>query len=135
SGEIASDTTWTADNTYVLTNLTYVAGGSTLTIEPGTVVQGREGSALVVTAGSRLVAEGTAEEPIVLTSAVAEGGRAPGDWGGVVLLGNAPINLPGGTNQIEGIDPTEDRGTYGGTDAAHDCGSLRYVRIEFAGFE
>jgi hypothetical protein len=79
------------------------------------------------------VAEGTAEAPIVFTSAVDEGLRDSGDWGGVALLGAATVNVAG--PQLEGIEALADRGAYGGTDDAHNCGSLEYVRIEFAGFE
>lgn len=134
SGDISVDTTWTSGTTYVLDDLSYVIDGATLTIEPGTIIQGGGiGSALIVTRGSRLVAEGTAAAPIVFTSNIEEGLRAPGDWGGVALLGGAPTNVDG--PQLEGIEALGGRGAYGGTDPAHDCGSLRYVRIEFAGFE
>lgn len=134
SGEITQDTTWTAGTRYVLDDLTYVVNGATLSIEPGTTIEGGGvGSALIVTRGSRLVAEGTPESPIVFTSAIDAGLRAPGDWGGVALLGAAPVNVEGPL--LEGIEALGDRGAYGGSDAAHDCGSLEYVRIEFAGFE
>lgn len=134
SGEINEDTTWTASNTYVLTDLTYVVGNRTLTIEPGTqILGGGVGSALIVTRGSRLVAEGTAEQPIVFTSNISVGLRDPGDWGGVALLGSAPVNVP--EAQLEGIEALQGLGAYGGTDEASDCGRLRYVRIEFAGYE
>lgn len=134
SGEITADTTWTAATTYVLDDLTYVVGGAVLTIEPGATIRGSGiGSALIVTRGSRLVAEGTAAAPIVFTSDIDAGLRAPGDWGGVALLGAAPVNVD--QPQLEGIEALGERGEYGGDDAAHDCGSLRYVRIEFAGFE
>jgi hypothetical protein len=63
------------------------------------------------------------------------GSRSAGDWGGVVMLGTAPINVSGGTEKIEGFPSTEARTNYGGTDETHECGSLEYVRIEFAGFE
>jgi hypothetical protein len=133
SGDIDADTTWTNDNTYILTDKAYVVGNSTLTIEPGTTITGGGlGSALVITRGSRLVAEGTAAEPIVFTSNIPVGLRDPGDWGGVVLLGAANINV--GEGQIEGLPAGEGRGVYGGTVDEHDCGSLKYVRIEFAGF-
>jgi hypothetical protein len=136
SGEIEEDTTWTADKEYILADLTYVVNNAVLTIEPGTVIKGGGvGSALIVTRGSRLVAEGTAEKPIVFTSNILPGLRDPGDWGGVALLGSAPINVPGGEAQLEGIEALEDRGAYGGNDAASDCGTVKYVRIEFAGFE
>lgn len=133
SGEITADTTWTADNLYVLTELVFVRSPAVLTIEAGTQVHGNNGSALVVTRGARIEATGTAAEPIVFTSSKAVGMRAPGDWGGVVLLGAAPINV--GEARIEGIAATDNRGFYGGDDAAHDCGTIRYARIEFAGFE
>jgi hypothetical protein len=134
SGDIAASTTWTNDKDYVLTGPVFVTGNSTLTIEPGTEIRGGGlGSALIVTRGSRLVAEGTAEEPIVFTSDIESPLRDPGDWGGVALLGAAPTNATG--LQLEGIEAGANRGAYGGTDAAHDCGRLRYVRIEFAGFE
>lgn len=134
SGEITANATWSAGTTYILDDLTYVVNDSTLTIEPGTTIKGGGvGSALIVTRGSRLVAEGTAADPIVFTSAVDEGARNPGDWGGVALLGSATVNVAG--PQLEGIEAVGDRGTYGGTDDASNCGSLKYVRIEFAGFE
>lgn len=134
SADITTDTTWTSENVYILTAPIYVQD-SVLTIEAGTEIRGMGGAnALIITTSGRLEAEGTAENPIVFTSAMPEGARAPGQWGGVVLLGEAPINVPGGTNNIEGLDPGEERGQYGGTNAAHDCGTLRYVRIEWAGF-
>jgi hypothetical protein len=134
-GEIDADTTWTCDTVYILTDLAFVVGDSTLTIEAGTIVKGDAASALIVTSGSRLVTEGTASAPVVFTSSADEGTRQPGDWGGIAMLGAAPINVTGGENRIEGLDPTDDRGLYGGDDDAHDCGSLEYTRIEFAGFE
>ena len=134
SADIEEDTTWTADRTYVLARHVFVRGG-TLTIEAGTTVKGQNDTSLVVTTGGRLVARGSASEPVVFTSAQPEGGRATGDWGGVVLLGLAPINVAGGTESIEGFAAGTQGTTFGGEDAAHDCGALEYVRIEFAGFE
>jgi hypothetical protein len=134
SGELAANTTWTADTTYILDDLTYVVNNSTLTIEPGTTIQGSGvGSALIVTRGSQLSAEGTAEQPIVFTSARRVGSRAPQDWGGVALLGSATVNVA--EPLLEGIEALGDRGAYGGSDDASSCGSLKYVRIEFSGFE
>ena len=135
SGEITADTTWTAGEPYILTNLTYVTSGVTLTIEAGVTVQGDTGSALVVTRGGKLITQGTRDEPVVFTSSSDVGNRRSGDWGGVVMLGAARINQSTGTNQIEGVSATDNRGEYGGTDDSHDCGQLRYTRIEFAGFE
>jgi hypothetical protein len=132
SGEIG-DTEWDCNTNVYLTGLTYVVDG-TLTIGPGTYVFGEAESALVITRGSEIDASGTPDSPIVFTSSAAEGERASADWGGVVLLGDAPINVEGGENPIEGIDPTEDNGVYGGSDPDGSCGTLRYARIEFAGF-
>lgn len=131
---ITSDTTWEADKTYVLKQHVFVEG-ATLTIPAGTRVLGEPGSSLVVQTTGRLQAEGTESAPIVFTSAQAEGSRDRGDWGGVVLLGRARINVDGGIEQVEGISGETNRTEYGGTDDAHNCGTLRYARIEFAGFE
>ncbi|MEY3442107.1 MAG: hypothetical protein RLZZ519_388 [Bacteroidota bacterium] len=132
TGDVSSNTTWTANNIYQLdSGFHYVTGNSTLTIEPGTLIIGRKGS-LVVTRGSKLHAVGTSARPIVFTSSKPAGSRAPGDWGGVLLLGNAPINDPAGFRLAEGgIDPV--KGQYGGTDVNDNSGNLQYVRIEFAG--
>ncbi len=135
TADVTTSTTWTADKTYTLRKHVFVRDGATLTIEPGTVIQGSRGSSLVVTSTGKVNAAGTAAAPIVFTSAQPAGYRAPGDWGGVVLLGRAPINVTGGTNQIEGFPAGTTGTTYGGADAAHDCGTIRYARIEFAGFQ
>ena len=133
SADIAGDTTWTANNTYRLKTLIYVNAG-TLTIEPGTVIKGDLGSALVVAPTAKINASGTKEKPIVFTSSKAVGsrGKAEGDWGGVVLLGHAKINTTGGINNAEGL-ADEPRNKYGGTDDTHNCGTVKYTRIEFAG--
>ena len=131
---IVGDTHWTADKIYVLATHIFVENG-TLTIDAGARVVGESGSSLVVTQNGKIHAVGTATAPIVFSSAQAEGTRAPGDWGGVVLLGKSPINPSGGTEKIEGFAASEDRTSYGGSDSTHDCGKLKYVRIEFAGFE
>ncbi|MBN1209681.1 MAG: hypothetical protein JXB05_32835 [Myxococcaceae bacterium] len=130
--DITSDTTWTQEHTYVLKANVFVKN-ATLTIEPGTVIQGGVNTSLAITSTARIDAQGTAAEPIVFTSVVPEGSRQAGNWGGLVLLGKAPINVQGGVDNIEGYPESEET-QYGGTDAAHDCGTLKYVRIEFAGF-
>ena len=142
SKTIDADQTLTCDKVYVLTGLTFITNNATLTVEAGTTILGGEGSALVATQEGRFVTNGTAEAPVVLTSinAVSPNPRNAGDWGGLVLLGKAPINVEGGTNLIEGIDISNpdvpDNGSrYGGDDSAYDCGQLNYTRIEFAGFE
>jgi len=134
TGEIAGDTTWTADHIYVLKTHIFVRSG-TLVIEAGTKILGDNGSSLVITTNGKIDVRGTAAAPVVMTSSQPEGSRLPGDWGGLVLLGTAPINVTGGTAQIEGF-PAGTVGTqYGGTNAAHDCGKVNYLRVEFGGFE
>jgi hypothetical protein len=130
--EITADTTWTADQPVELADLVFVTHNATLTIEAGTQILGDAGSALIITRGARLDAQGTAATPIVFTSSKTVGERQRGFWGGVVLLGSAPVNV--GTGQIEGIDASDTRGAYGGTDSSSNCGTLRYVRVEFAGY-
>jgi hypothetical protein len=138
NGEIMGNTTWTKNNIYVLTSHVFVMSG-TLTIEAGTTVRGRVGSSLVITRDAKINAVGTASEPIVFTSDKAPGTRKAKDWGGVVLLGKASINVAS-EFLIEGFPPTETRVKYGvptgqTPDDAHDCGKIKYARIEFAGFE
>lgn len=132
-GSILQDTVWRAGSTYRLNGLVFVEGNATLSIEPGTRILGEPGSALIVTRDARLNARGTVEQPIIFTSAKPVGQRARGDWGGVVLLGNAPVNTSVG--YIEGIDRADPRGSYGGANDTDSCGVLTYVRIEFAGNE
>ena len=133
---ITQDTTWKADKVYTLKSYIFVKG-ATLTIEPGTKIVGQQGSALIITRDAKLNAVGTADKPIVFTSAQAEGSRKPGDWGGVVLLGRATLNTKGGEGNIEGfVTNSGDENTkYGGSDDTHDCGKLKYARIEFAGYQ
>ncbi len=135
TGNIGAES-WTCDNVYVLDALTFVTSG-TLSIEAGTVVKGSaDGAALVITRDATIDAQGTAAQPIVFTSSLLGTATAPaaGNWGGVVLLGRATNTITGGEGAIEGISPSDTRGTYGGTDDAHDCGTIRYARIEYAGF-
>lgn len=134
TGDITADTTWTTGNTYTLTTNIFVHN-ATLTIEPGVTIVGDAGSSLVITNTAKIMAEGTASQPIIMTSSKAAGSRMAGDWGGLILLGKAPINVTGGTDNIEGF-PAGTPGTeFGGSDPTHNCGTVKYVRIEFAGFE
>jgi hypothetical protein len=96
-------------------------------------VQGRPGSALLVTRDGSIQARGTALAPIVFTSSALAGKRKAGDWGGLVLLGNAPVNTADA--QIEGLNAGDTRGMFGGSDPRDNCGVLEYVRVEFAGYE
>ena len=132
TGTISASQTWTKNNIYTLKGgFVYVTNNAEITVEPGTVIKG-EGTALVITRGSKLIAKGTATEPIVFTSSKDAGKRAAGDWGGIALLGKAPINVVGGEASIEG-GPDKNIAKYGGTDANDNSGILEYVRIEFAG--
>ncbi|MDD4991524.1 MAG: T9SS type A sorting domain-containing protein [Paludibacter sp.] len=133
AGNITTNTTWTKNHVYLLTGYVFVNDGVTLTIEPGTIIRGDKTSkaTLIVSQGGKLIANGTVAEPIVFTSNQPVGSRAAGDWGGVILLGKAPINPIGGTATIEGGVGLS--AIYGGTDAADNSGSLQYVRIEFPG--
>ncbi|THV57687.1 hypothetical protein [Chryseobacterium candidae] len=139
SGKITSNTTLKANKIYKLRGLVYVTNGATLTIEPGTKIVGEadKNGALIITRGSKIMAEGTAANPIIFTSEKPSPKR--GDWAGVVILGNAPTNASfGGANgvgEIEGgINNSEGLGLYGGTNAADNSGVLKYVRIEYAGY-
>ena len=129
---VAEATTWKTGRTYRLDGLVFVEAGVRLLVEPGVTVLGGPGAALVVTRDASIHARGTENEPIVFTSARPEGTRASGDWGGVVLLGNAPINR--GQANIEGIPRNDARGVFGGNDRRSSCGVLEYVRVEFAGY-
>ncbi|MEL6864229.1 MAG: carboxypeptidase regulatory-like domain-containing protein [Bacteroidota bacterium] len=134
------DVQWTKNNTYVLDGFVFVNPGQTLTIEAGTVIQGKPGeaanaSALIVAANGKIMAEGTASEPIVFTFEGDNGGQAAtlrGQWGGLIILGNASLNSTPGTTAIEGI-PEEMRAIYGGNDDADNSGVLKYVSIRHGG--
>ncbi|RQO38033.1 hypothetical protein DBR39_14205 [Chryseobacterium sp. KBW03] len=139
SGKITSSLTLKANKIYKLRGLVYVTNGATLTIEPGTKIVGEadKNGALIITRGSKIMAEGTAANPIIFTSEKPSPKR--GDWAGVVILGNAPTNASfGGANgvgEIEGgINNSDGLGLYGGTNAADNSGVLKYVRIEYAGY-
>lgn len=142
TGKITANTTWTKGNVYVLDGIVHVGsvndGASvTLTIEPGTQIRGKSKSALVVTKNGRLVADGTQAEPIVFTADFPAGqaGVGANNWGGIVMNGRGDLNMPGKDNLAEGLADLPENRYGGGTsvDATHDCGSLKYVRIEFAG--
>jgi hypothetical protein len=127
--EITTNTTWKAGNQYLITGFVYVRSGATLTIEPGTIIKGDKVTkgALFIDRGAKIMAVGTAEKPIVFTSNQPAGQRKAGDWGGLVILGKAPVNKT--PAKVEGEDITE----FGGTDPADNSGELKYVRVEFAG--
>ncbi len=145
-GVIETNTNWTNNNIYILDGFVAVGNGATLTIQPGTIIMGRKATkgTLVIMRGGQLIADGTPCQPIVFTSEQAPGTRTYGDWGGVIVLGNAPVNVPGGTNTIEGGVPNNLIGKtsgnvitgvnqYGGALPNDNSGIIRYVRIEFSG--
>ncbi len=123
--------TFTNDKVWLLKNFVYVESGATLTIQPGTIIKGDKDTkgTLIIKRGAKIMAEGTASQPIVFTSNQAIGSRAAGDWGGVIICGKAKNNQPGGEATVEGGVEA----TYGGTDDTDNSGVLRYARIEFPG--
>jgi hypothetical protein len=133
SGNLETQT-WTNDKIYRLNGYVRVQEGKVLTIEPGTIVIGDTESkgTLIVQMGGKIMAEGTADEPIVFTSEKGPGQRVPGDWGGVVLCGKAKNNATQATGKSVELE-----GNYGafhgGSDDNDDSGILKYARIEYAG--
>ena len=145
STDVTASRTLYADTAYTLKGFIHVANGATLTIQPGTKIYGDYntlGSALMIMKGARIEAVGTATAPIVFTSSRAAGQRQPGDWGGLLLVGNAPNNRSGVVN-VEGTG-TDGNTVVGGKNytvqynggnvATDNSGTLKYVRVEFAGF-
>lgn len=132
SGDITANTTWQANNAYQLDGTVKVQSGATLTIQPGTIIYGNPQttrSCLQIERGGKIYAQGTPTSPIVFTSPKPQGTKAAGDWGGIIMLGRATNNIPGGTGTIEGGT----NGQHGGSDDADSSGVLSYVRIEYAG--
>ncbi len=143
-GRITANRTLKADYVYKLRGLVYVTNGAVLTIEPGTKIVGElnKNGGLVVTRSCKIIADGTADKPIVFTSEASTPQR--GDWAGLVILGNAPTNAAfngqQGLGEIEGgINNSDGLGLYGTPitqqqNPADNSGILRYVRIEYAGY-
>ena len=157
---ITKNTTWYSDTVYQLAGRITVTEGSTLTIEPGTIVKGEAGTganatALLIARGGKIIAEGTPQLPIIFTSVadeitpeLVEQGQfqSPnldptinGLWGGVIVLGNSKISpKPGASGellevQIEGIPTSDVNGLYGGNDDTDNSGVLKYVSIRHGG--
>ncbi|MFM1876766.1 MAG: hypothetical protein RL266_2503 [Bacteroidota bacterium] len=151
TGTLSADETWDANRIYFLQGRVVVPDGVTLTIEAGAIIKGKQGtetnaSALVVAKGGRIIANGTAAAPIIFTSELdnIELGQKVGTnltktdnekWGGVVILGNAPVSTENGDTEgnIEGIPANLGYGEYGGSNAADNSGSLNYVSIRHGG--
>ena len=132
------DTYTTLDQYYVLSGPVFIgndnANNCELTIEAGTLIKGIKSDvspgALIITRGSTINAVGTPAEPIIMTSSQPVGERAAGDWGGLIINGNAPINDGDENGEAEGEGGS---GTYGGSNAADNSGTLQYVSVRFAG--
>lgn len=152
TGLIEQNATWTADKVYELSGRVIVASGVTLTIEPGTIIKGQNqtganASALMIARGAKIDAVGTAEKPIIFTSVLDD--IKPGElagstltevdrgkWGGLVILGKAPISYSGAAEaQIEGVPSQESLGLYGGNVPGDNSGVIRYVSIRHGGSE
>lgn len=137
-GAITTNTTWTNNNTYLLVG-EVVIKNATLTIEPGTIIKADFNvlSRLLITRTAKIYAQGTPEQPIVFTSNRPIGSRKRGDWGGISIAGNAPLNtFDGNGNSILGLFEcgTAPDWNYGGSNADDSSGVISYVRIEFAGY-
>jgi len=146
---IITKTTLSADTVWKIDGVAFVKPGATLTIQAGTYITSGNTKAytdnvsgkthdikgvLVVPKTAKLIANGTAASPIVFTSPNASGSRNPGDFGGLIILGSATTNQPA-TTKIEGLpQPIGTDVSYGGSSPADNSGSLKYVRIEFAGY-
>ena len=151
SGFIETDETWESECIYVLNNKVVVPDGVTLTIEPGTIIKGTSGtgslaSALVVARGGKVLANGSASQPIVFTSTadnitVGESNGTNLDqndrglWGGLIVLGYAPSSFAGDVDalQIEGIPAEDTWGLYGGNNPNDNSGVYKYVSIRHGG--
>lgn len=159
TSNITQNTTWTSDKVYVLGGRITVVDGVTLTIEAGTIVKGQAGTganatALLIARGAKLVAEGTADAPIIFTSVAdeitpedvaAKNFGSPnlepdinGLWGGLIVLGRARISASNDNGdvsevQIEGIPTSDPNGLYGGDNDADNSGVLKYISIRHGG--
>jgi hypothetical protein len=154
TSNITQDVTWTRNNVYELSGRITVENGAILTIEPGTIIKGQSGSgsnssALLVARGGKINAVGTANLPIIFTSIadsitpedVANGDftskgltdDAQGLWGGVIILGRAPISASASEIQVEGIPTTDMNGLYGGSFPNDNSGHLEYISIRYGG--
>lgn len=118
--------------TYTIKGYVYFTSGTTLSIPKGTVLKSdiSQKGALIIERGAKIEALGTTQEPIVFTSGKPAGSRQRGDWGGLIILGNAPTNRPLSPAPL--VEGGVDR-RYGGNNATDNSGTLRYVRIEWAG--
>ncbi|WP_130735359.1 hypothetical protein [Flavobacterium sp. J27] len=134
TGYITENTTLYSRDTYLLQGVVYVTNNAVLTIEPGTVIRGDYNTCgtLVITKGAKIMAEGTESFPIVFTTNKDTYSRKPGDWGGIIVMGDAPVNTFGGIGVLNfDLDPKYNR--YGGDNVESSSGALKFVRIEYSG--
>ena len=143
------DGTWTSDNIYTLASRVTVEPGATLTIEAGTIIKGQAGTGanatcLIIAKGAQIMAQGTSSNPIIFTTVadeIVQGQiQSPnldptlnGLWGGLVVLGDAPISASNPSVQIEGIPASDPNGLYGGSNASDNSGIIQYVSIRHGG--
>jgi hypothetical protein len=136
-GAITTNQVWPSGCDTFVDGTVVLDDDAVVTIQAGATVKGKKSSfdgspsVIVVSRGSKINAAGNAAAPIVMTSDQPAGSRLVQDWGGLVLLGSAPTNFPGGEGNSEGLPP----GTaiFGGNDPNDSSGVIRYVRIEFSG--
>lgn len=133
-GNIKVNTTLKANNVYLLSGTVRVINKAVLTIEPGTIIRvdTENIGALMICKGSKIIAKGTEINPIIFTSNKAASERKAGDWGGIIILGNATLNTHGGI-AIFGYDKDPIYNSYGGKNDNDNSGILKYVRVEFGG--
>ncbi|MBP0902247.1 hypothetical protein ACFSKN_05070 [Mariniflexile gromovii] len=137
AGNIDKDKKLVKRETYMLLGNVFVTNNATLTIEPGTVIIGDFASkaSLTITKGAKIIADGLETDPIIFTSN--RGIKRSGDWGGIILLGDAPTNKFGNGSVASLYSDLSQSSysftNYGGVNAESSSGILRYVRIEFAG--
>lgn len=133
AGNISVDTRLTKKDVYILQGNVYVTNNAVLTIDPGTIIIGDSDSraTLIITKGAKIIAEGLETDPIVFTSNKSQ--KKAGDWGGIVILGEAPINTFGAYTSFNYDDLDPSMTTYGGNNPEANSGVLKFVRIEYAG--
>lgn len=132
AGNITENTKLVKKDVYIIQGNVYVTNNAILTIEPGTVIIGDGDSkgTLIITKGAQIIAQGSETDPIVFTSNKST--KKAGDWGGIILLGDAPINKFGNYSSVNfDLDPSLT--TYGGANPASSSGVMKFVRIEYAG--
>lgn len=134
SGNISINTTLYKKYVYMLAGTVRIVDKAILTIEPGTVIRGDSETlgALIITKGSKINAIGTDSDPIVFTSNKLPSDRKAGDWGGLIILGDAPINTPGSMACFQ-FDINPKYNMYGGKNDNDSSGTLKFVRVEFGG--